>query len=106
MPIVMGQPLSRDMIHGGLLVSWTFVVLPCGCYLPWSCIKQTSAVPWAAWYDVSVLLITMTEEKRTSVRVWCDGWYGILFNVSCILPGAQRNVLCMVYVVKLPTRWG
>lgn len=46
---------------------------------------------------MAVLLIKMTEEKRKSVRVWCDGWYGILFNVSCILPGAQRNVLCMMY---------
>jgi len=48
----------------------------------------------------------MTEEKRKSVRVWCDGWYGILFNVNCILPSAQRNVLRMKHVVKLPSRWG
>jgi hypothetical protein len=48
----------------------------------------------------------MTEAKREAVRVWCDGWYDILFNVSCILPGAQRNMFCMVYVVKLPSRLG
>jgi hypothetical protein len=32
MPTVMGQALSLDMIRGGLIVSWTFQMLPCGCY--------------------------------------------------------------------------
>ena len=96
MPTVTRQQLSLYMIRGDFIVSWTLI-------LPTVVLNYQLE---AACYDVAVLLIEMTEEKRKSVRVWCDGWYGILFNVSCILPGAQKNVLCMVYVVKLPNRWG
>jgi hypothetical protein len=48
----------------------------------------------------------MTEEKRKAVRVWCDGWYDLLFNVSYILPGAQRNVFLHGICLKVAKRDG
>jgi hypothetical protein len=54
--------------------------------------SQISAVLGAVGCNVDPFLIKMTEDKRKAVRVWCDGWYDILFNVRYIFPGAQRNV--------------